>query len=486
RRRVAVAEHVEVEDRARGGEGELELFGFSTALPDTAVADGGPPGFLLFVAEPDPGDATETIAKVFTLIVDRSGSMIGNKIVQARAAARFIVNNLNPGDRFNIVDFATDVRSFRPTHVEYTPANRDAALAYVNAIVASGNTNISGAFSTAIPQFAAASDTTANIVVFFTDGQATSGITQTDPLLAHVRNLITQTETGVLLFTFGIGSDVNRQLLTLLATQNDGLVEFLDDDEVEDRISSFYLTIRNPVLLNATVAFSPAVVTGVHPEALPNLYKGRQMIVSGRYSEAVPVTITLSGDAFGHPVSYAYTLDLIESADPGRLFLTKVWAKLTIEDLLIRYYALSPTSAAALALRAQIIELSLQFGVLSPFTSLTPTNPPNPTENEDEPAEEEAVAGIVVLGNSPNPFHASTTLRFEVGAAVAGQVVLVRIYNTLGQLIRVLTVRVDGPGAYEVTWDGRLATGLPAPSGVYVYVLEAENAVASGRMTLLR
>ncbi len=463
---------------------ELGLFGFSNLLPDSTVADDGPPGFVLFVAEPDPGDVTETIDKVFTLIVDRSGSMSGNKIIQARNAARFIVENLNEGDRFNVVDFAGDVRSFRPGHVPFTPENRDAALTYVSSFAAGGNTNISGAFGTAVPQFASATDSTANIIIFFTDGQATAGITQTSQILAYVHDLITQTETGILVFTFGIGSDVNQQLLTLLASQNDGLAEFLGSDELEERITEFYLLIRNPVLLDAEVAFTPPVVTLTHPDPLPNLYKGTQMIVAGRYSEPAPVTVTLSGNAFGQPVSYEYQLPLSDSLSSRYQFLTKVWAKLAIEDLLVQYYSHPAGSPEAEALREQIITLSLQFGVMSPFTSLGTGEPP-PTAEEGEPGETGPVI-LADLGATPNPFQSATTIRFRAGANLVPQVALVKIYNVLGQLVQVLTVRIDGAGEYEVVWDGRTGAGRPAPSGTYVYVIEAGDALIAGRVTLAR
>lgn len=140
-------------------------------------------------------------------------------LIQARNASKFIVENLNDGDKFNIVDFSDNVLSFRNGHVNYTNGSRDSALAYTNTFIASGGTNISGAFSTAVPQFNTASDSTANIIIFFTDGQATSGITNTTQLLAHVRNLIVSTETNIFLYCFGIGSDVNVQLLTLLGSQ---------------------------------------------------------------------------------------------------------------------------------------------------------------------------------------------------------------------------------------------------------------------------
>ncbi|MEN8194419.1 MAG: VWA domain-containing protein, partial [Bacteroidota bacterium] len=138
---------------------EFGLFGFSTMLPDSLVFDKEEgTGFFTFVAEPNPESSTKIIDKVFTLIIDKSGSMSGDKIVQARSAAEFIVNNLNEGDRFNIIDFESVVYSFRTTHVANTLENRDAALNYITSIQSGGGTNISGSLETAISQFSTAND----------------------------------------------------------------------------------------------------------------------------------------------------------------------------------------------------------------------------------------------------------------------------------------------------------------------------------------
>lgn len=469
---------------------ELGLFDFSTRQPDSVAVDDFGDGFFLFVAEPDPSENSEALDKVFTLIVDRSGSMAGDKIVQARNAARFIVNNLNEGDRFNIVDFSDDIASFRPAHVPASPAMREAALAYIDGFAAGGSTDISGAFSAAVSQFAASNDSTANIIVFFTDGRPTFGITDTDGILDHVQRLINQDETRLVLFTFGVGPDVNTQLLTRLATQNDGLVEFLGNDELEARITTFYQQIRNPVLLNTQVAFSVPVVSGLYPDPLPSLYKGQQMVVAGRYNEAAPLEVTLSGTAFGQPVSFSYTLDLADSNATAYQFLPKIWAKLKIEHLYLRYLALDTFSSEAMVIRDEIIEVSLGYDVISPFTSFQ-GGTEEPEEDDDDgtntAVEEDDLPPIVfeLLGNYPNPFRERTHIRFRMDRAQP-QTVTIKIFDALGRLVRVLVVQVTGPGEYEVVWDGRTDAGAPAPSGTYFYLVTLDQAVFGGKMALVR
>ena len=461
---------------------ELGLFGLSTFLPDSLVPDQGDHGFFVFVAEPEPDNTTNVINKVFSLIIDRSGSMGGEKISQARNAASFIVNNLNEGDKFNIVDFSSTVTEFRSSHVDYNAANQEAALAYISNVNAGGGTHIDQAFSVAIPEFTTANDSTANIIIFFTDGQANGTIYTPFGIAALVSQLIAEAETELMLFSFGIGAGANEQLLTLLASENNGLAEFLGSDEVEDRITSFYLRIRNPVLLHTGMSFSPDVIAEAFPMPLPSLYQGQQMIVAGRYDEAAIVDITLHGDALGQNVSYTYALPLADTANVSYQFLPKIWAKKKIENLLIQYYSLPDYTAEAVALKEEIITISLNFGLITPFTSFS-EYPVGVDEYADE--EVDLPEGFELIGNYPNPFNPSTTIMFRVDSDIH-RVATVKIYNALGQLVKTLYTSVSVRGIYEVHWDGRLENGQAAPSGTYVYVVDFGNTILGGRMTLLK
>ena len=462
---------------------ELGLFSFSTFPPDSLVPDSLDNGFFVFVAEPDPSGNTQVINKVFTLIIDRSGSMYGDKIVQAKDAASYIVENLNDGDKFNIVDFATDVTSFRSNHVEFNQINMNQALSYISTIIASGSTNISGAFDLAVPQFATANDSTANIIIFLTDGEATVGITNTELLIQHINNLIQLTETNILLFSFGIGSYVNEQLLSQIAISNNGFATFLLNNELEEVLTTFYQQIRNPVLLNTSITFNPPYLNQIYPDPLPNLYKGQQMIVSGRYSTPGDINVTLSGTAFGQNIQYDYPVTLSDSNDFNYSFLPKVWAKQKIEYLLVQYYLLDPYSPQALLLKQQIIDLSIAFGVISPFTSFG-----NPTGVEEEIiicTEPIQPKEFRILGNYPNPFNPSTKIRFAIGKNIQTDVV-VKIYSSLGELVRTIKYYVSYAGTYEVFWDGKFSNGQEAPSDVYIYTIDFGVGIIASKMILIK
>ncbi|MEZ6067442.1 MAG: VWA domain-containing protein [Planctomycetaceae bacterium] len=97
---------------------------------------------------PESGDE---VAKTVIFVVDKSGSMSGEKIEQARAAIKFVLNNLREGDTFNIV-YDSSVESFRPELEKFNDETRQQALGYVEGLYAGGGTNIHEALSTALKQ----------------------------------------------------------------------------------------------------------------------------------------------------------------------------------------------------------------------------------------------------------------------------------------------------------------------------------------------
>ncbi|MDD2332073.1 MAG: VWA domain-containing protein, partial [Candidatus Cloacimonetes bacterium] len=322
---------------------ELGLWAMSTYLDEVPDEYGN--GFFSMIVEPDPSSGAQVINKYFTLIVDTSGSMMGTKIIQAKNAASYIVNNLNPGDYFNIVRFSSIATALWPSHSSATPDNVAAALTFINNLTATGGTDIGAAFTTAIPQYASTPDDAANIIIFLTDGRPTWGIIDTQQLLSHVQTLVDTYFVDLFLFNFGIGLDVDQQLLTLLSTENNGVAQFLGDDELEESITSFYNLIRNPVLLNPEISATPDnAFVEVYPSPLPNLYLGRQMIISGRYANPQPVSVHFFGEAFNQPLSYTYEVALSDSFSTDNQFLTRIWAKQKVEYLLVQYYSYPPNS----------------------------------------------------------------------------------------------------------------------------------------------
>ncbi|MBU1613624.1 T9SS type A sorting domain-containing protein, partial [Patescibacteria group bacterium] len=280
-----------------------------------------------------------------------------------------------------------------------------------------------------------------------------------------------------------------EQLLTMISSQNKGITQFLGDSELEEKITDFYQQIRNPLLLNTQIEFSSSVIKEIYPNPLPNLFKGQQVIVAGRYLENAPVNVTLSGEAFGQAVEYTYPLSLSSNAVSQYQFLTKIWAKKKMEYLLVQYYLLDPLSQEAEDLKNDVIELSLNYGVISIFTSYTEDDLyigiGAGAEDDKTVSNKNIPTSYLLKGNYPNPFNSKTTISFEVFNDIKTMAV-VNIYNTLGQLVYQSTLLINGNGQYQVVWDATMQNGEYVESGLYIFTITIGDAILSGKMTYLK
>jgi len=337
----------------------------STSISDTLFnCDSFGNGYFSMIIEPESNVDTEIIEKNFSLIIDRSGSMSGDKIVQAKDAATYIIQNLNLGDYFNIIDFSSDVTSFSEELVEYNVQTESEALAYIDNIQAGGSTNISESLITSINQFSVVQEDKANIIIFCTDGNATAGEKSTNGILSLIESEVNLTEKEVFLFTIGIGEDLDQALLTLLARENSGLVQFIDPETLQEDLVKFFLSINNPVLLNTEITFTPNSIEEIYPFPYPNLYKGQQLILSGRYNEADIITVNLTGKSFNVPVNYEFQISLSDSTNNNLSFLPKLWVKQKLDALSLDFY-LGSHSQEKDSISALIDSLSACYGVVA-------------------------------------------------------------------------------------------------------------------------
>ncbi len=347
---------------------ELGVFDLSTMVPDNSIAcSPDTNGYFSLIIEPPSDEEAEILGKNFTLVIDRSGSMRGEKMDQAKSAASFIVNNLNDGDFFNIISFSSSVSTLFDDHEEISPARLEESLAFIDILSPSGSTNISSSLTTAISDFDAIQEDKVNIIIFFTDGLATSGEVETEGIVTLVDEQIITNETEVFLFTFGIGDDVDKQLLTLLGQENNGLATFLENEDLEESITTFFLRVNNPILIGTELSFEPAdAVTDLNPSLgnLPNLYKGEQLIISGKYKSPQDVSMTLTGTAFNQDVNLNFEFNLADTIIAERSFLPKLWAKQKIDELSIQFN-LSDDDAAKNSIQQEIDEVSQCFNVVS-------------------------------------------------------------------------------------------------------------------------
>ena len=90
-----------------------------------------------------------------------------------------------------------------------------------------------------------------------------------------------------------------------------------------------------------------------------------------------------------------------------------------------------------------------------------------------------------IQNNYPNPFNPSTVISFQVKELISRQVVI-KIYNSIGDLVRTIVKDINGAGNYLVSWDGKSNFGLLLPTGNYFYTITYGNITRTGKMCLIK
>jgi Ca-activated chloride channel family protein len=324
----------------------------------TYRAPGDDTFFLLIVSPPDLGEIS-TIPKDIVLVLDRSGSMNGEKIDQAKTALCYIVENLNPNDRFAVLSFSDIASALYPTLIPVTSTAVAETTAWISDLKASGGTNIDLVLTQALALFDDAERP--RFLVFLTDGEPTVG--ETDPARIATHALVANT-TGTRLFAFGVGYDVNTVLLDQLALENHGTTSYVaPGEDLGLALSTFYRKIASPVLSDVSVAIDGIVTYDVFPRTLPDLFSGTQLLLLGRATGIGAANVTVSGQTtLGFK---SYTSSVSFSASMTEPTLPRLWAGRKIAYTLdqIRLYGESDE------LVNEVIALSRQYGIITPYTS---------------------------------------------------------------------------------------------------------------------
>src|SRR6185312_7385241 len=289
-------------------------------------------GYFLLLTSPEiKRDPAERPKKTVLFVVDRSGSMSGVKIEQAKGALKFVLNNLREGDLFNVIAYDSAVESFRPELQKFDDETRKAALGFVEGLYAGGSTNIDGALTTALSQLQ--DSARPNYVLFMTDGLPTAGERNEMKIVA---NSETNNRVRARIAAFGVGYDVNSRLLDKLARQNSGQSEYVRPDEnIEERVSRLYNKIEAPVMTDVAIKFAidelpteaGEPVNRLYPKKVFDLFEGDQLVLVGRYKRPGAAKVTVAGNVGGKRQSFDFPAELTaQSKDETFAFVEKLWA----------------------------------------------------------------------------------------------------------------------------------------------------------------
>lgn len=326
-----------------------------------AHRDNGRDGFYLLLASPRVEiDRSKVEAKNVVFVIDTTGSMAGEKIEQAKEALRFCISSLRREDMFNVITFSESPRPMFSRPMRNTAEITKKALEHVSAIEATGGTNIDAALKEAFGPLQQPKSEN-NYVVFITDGQPTVGNTNIESILKNAKEA---NKARAKVFVFGVGYDVNAHFLDKLAQQSKGDADYVrPNEDIEVKVSSFFAKISEPVLSDVKLKINGVTVSDAYPKEMPDLFRGSEIIVLGRYSGSGTVKVELSGMSQGKRRVFVTEASLPVKTEANE-FIPQLWASRKIGYLLdeIRLHSSDE-------LIKEVVRLSKEYGIPTEYTS---------------------------------------------------------------------------------------------------------------------
>ena len=337
--------------------------------------------FMLLVSPKYEVKQTKIVEKDFVFVLDRSGSMARRKVEQAKAALRYCVQNLNDGDRFNLILFNTDITSLADRlnrgeewfgderwRDSATLSNklinvkdgREKAFAFIEGIEGRGGTNINEALLTALAE--KPDPNRPRTVVFLTDGQPTAGVRNPAQILENVAKANNNQSR---IFVFGVGYDINDHLLDKMAVDNGGTRNYVTPNEdIEVAVSSLFRKMNEPVLVDVGINFKRIITKELSPKNLPDLFREEQLTILGRYEGHGDIVLKLRGIIGSKQHEFSKNVHFSE-LEPDNDFLPHLWAQRRVAEL-VDEAALNGGNEESYR---EIERLSEEYGILTPYTS---------------------------------------------------------------------------------------------------------------------
>jgi Ca-activated chloride channel family protein len=301
------------------------------------------------------------------------------KMEKARAALLFGVRTLRDADRFNIVSFSGEEHLMTTGLVAADDAGRARGVEFVQSLRPAGGTNIRDSLVAGLRLFDQSERP--RMLVFMTDGLPTVGETNIQRIIESARSARTA---GTRLFTFGVGYDVNTALLDKLASENGGVADYVEPKEdIEIKVSGFFTKVNYPVLTDLQLDMGGVETDLVYPRAMPDLFRGTQLTLIGRYrnaSDLNQVRMRLTGRTGRQTRTYTYDNLRFPFNEDDNDFLPRLWATRRVGWLMEQVR----TNGEQKELRDEIVDLGTRYGIVTPYTSYLALEPGVVTVDSDE------------------------------------------------------------------------------------------------------
>ncbi len=333
----------------------------SERIEDAVLTHTDPRGkfFTLVLQPPKRVRKQMIVPKELVFVIDKSGSMSGFPIETAKEAMRLCIEGLHENDTFNLMTFCGGVGFCFEKPVPNTDANRRKALAYLASLQGSGGTEMMKAIHACL---AGQDDPErVRVVCFMTDGYVGNDMAIIDAVKKNA---------GVArVFSFGIGTSVNRFLLDGIARAGRGEVHYiLNQRQAKGAAERFYERVRTPVLTDVELDFGSLAVEELYPGRVPDLFSSKPVVVKGRYRQGGKGTITLRGKT--GEGDFERTIDVtLPDEESANEVLAPLWARAKVDHLMQQDLTGIQRGKPDPAVKEEILGLGLRYQLLTQFTS---------------------------------------------------------------------------------------------------------------------
>ncbi len=310
--------------------------------------------YALLMLLPNIQHSPERLQREMIFVIDTSGSMAGESIQQAKSALLLALDQLQPGDRFNIIQFNSYTDSLFNTPEVYSLDSISKARRYINGLTADGGTEMLSAMKAALQKHN--QNYQLRQVIFMTDGS----IGNEDALFNVIKNQLDDTR----LFPVGIGSAPNSHFMNRAAKFGRGTFTYIGKiTEVQQKMLNLFTKIENPVLTNINLQWDSTHQSKIEtwPQSIPELYQGEPLLVAIK-SEQLPTSLTVNGNTS----EQSWNQKLYLNSGQSQNGIAKLWARRKISALM----DLRIGSSERETIENQITDVALEHHLVSKFTSL--------------------------------------------------------------------------------------------------------------------
>jgi Ca-activated chloride channel family protein len=314
--------------------------------------------FTLILQPPSRIPESDITPKELVFVLDTSGSMWGFPLEKAKQLISHALDELYAGDTFNIITFSGDTHILFPEPVFPTAENIRKAKALLSSRQGGGGTEMMKAIRAALVP--SDSQDHVRVVCFLTDGYVGNDLEIIGEVQKHANARV---------FAYGIGTAVNRFLIEGMAKAGRGESEIVTlNDKADEAAHRLYERLRSPLLTDVSIEWQGLPVVNVYPQRLPDLFSGKPLVVSGRYTTAARGTVRIRGKRAGDDFVREVPVSLSGSAGGDRT-LASFWARRKIDDLMSQDWAGLQNGNMKQPVQKEITQLGIDYRLMTQFTS---------------------------------------------------------------------------------------------------------------------